>query len=317
MTAEIIALPVEADPGARPIEPPAEWESLGRAWRWSKVAETEAGRRLQAVCPGEVQPSTRRDLTVVADNRNRPASKTSNPSKLPTGRRVLRRLPGDAELRARLEMVDGRLAYLTDPDTYRLLGEVRRSTSRKALEWVAANQAVSVGAKAPEGRRSAGPDGPSGPKARSIGSHADPTGDAAVAELADIDAETHAVYLVLYEALGLVLAAANRLSGLHARRGDIERREKDLIDGGINPEDTRAGQGECVVCELWCSGAEGDRLKGGMCERHYKAWSRSGRPERGPWIETVRLELEAARVAEAERFAMRVDERDREIGQAA
>lgn len=54
---------------------------------------------------------------------------------------------------------------------------------------------------------------------------------------------------------------------------------------------TKTGQGDCPVCDAFCSGAAGDRLVAGFCDTDYRAWCRAGRPERAPWVRARRLEL--------------------------
>lgn len=52
-----------------------------------------------------------------------------------------------------------------------------------------------------------------------------------------------------------------------------------------NPNDLgKNGQGTCPACDVFCSGAVNDRLKGGLCGTDYKAWERAGRPDRVAWI---------------------------------
>jgi hypothetical protein len=66
------------------------------------------------------------------------------------------------------------------------------------------------------------------------------------------------------------------------------------LPSNSDPKDElRTGQGDCAACNSFCSGADGDRLKGGYCESCYKAWSRAGRPDRQEFQRFRRQSLEA------------------------
>lgn len=53
---------------------------------------------------------------------------------------------------------------------------------------------------------------------------------------------------------------------------------------------TKNGQGVCPACDVFCTGQEGSRLKAGLCDTDYKAWTRDGRPARFEFIQRRRAE---------------------------
>jgi len=63
--------------------------------------------------------------------------------------------------------------------------------------------------------------------------------------------------------------------------------EPDSTDD--KPTRTRGG-GDCVCCGRYCSGADTDRLRSGLCDPCRKSWSRSSL-ERGEWMLARRREL--------------------------
>jgi hypothetical protein len=65
---------------------------------------------------------------------------------------------------------------------------------------------------------------------------------------------------------------ADKVASWRARTG-IDRERKPTL-----------GAGACLACGRWVHGTAEDRLRSGMCEAHYKAWCRAGRPERGAFM---------------------------------
>ena len=77
---------------------------------------------------------------------------------------------------------------------------------------------------------------------------------------------------------------ADEVASWRARTG-IDRERKPTL-----------GAGACLACGRWVHGTAEDRLRSGMCEAHYKAWCRAGRPERGAFMASTPMWDEAAEV---------------------
>lgn len=99
----------------------------------------------------------------------------------------------------------------------------------------------------------------------------DPTGTAAARD-APIDAD-------LAE-LGRALIAW-RESGYHAWR--LATRIAATITD--RPHQPPPGAGDCIICATYVPGLGEDRLKRGMCPRHYQAWVRTGKPLLVSWTD--------------------------------
>lgn len=302
--------PIETALSAAPIE------TTRRQWRFTREV------------PGfgaDVQPSAasaRRDLAVVGTTQRTGSAPKSTRATSAQGirqpaegtRRRLRRLPSDEQWRATMRGLDSAVGYLADPDIYQMLAAARAVSATDATEWLAATQAerarkTSIVGDVPPAS-AAGPKGGSG--------ISDPTGEAAVSGAPNPDAEVWAILLTIERAAALIITGRSRLSRLAYRRGDAERRARELAEVGINAED-KVGQGLCAACDTWCSGAEDDRLRSGLCNRHATAYYRlpTPRPDRFSWAAGVKRELEESAAAEAERYAARVDARNQQVGRAA
>ena len=92
----------------------------------------------------------------------------------------------------------------------------------------------------------------------------DPTGNAAISD-AFIDQRLGQHSALIDAARGNLIAAFKLASQI--QRGLTER-----------PHEPPAGQGECNICGEFVPGLGENRIKAGMCPRHYQAHIRAGRP---------------------------------------
>jgi hypothetical protein len=90
--------------------------------------------------------------------------------------------------------------------------------------------------------------------------------------------------------------AAQFLARLAKRADNLPRELRPLADESVgwalhnHPSIDRkptSGAGACLACGRWVHGTADDRLRSGMCEAHYRAWCRAGRPERGAFFASV------------------------------
>lgn len=214
----------------------------------------------------------------------------------------LRKLPSDDQWKATMRALDAAVGYLADPDIYQLIEAARSVRRQDAVEWLSAEQARRV-RQGPKGMDVA-PAAPGGSGGRASGI-SDPTGNAAVTEVANPDAEVWALLLVVDRAAALIINARSRLSRLAYRRGDIEARERRLGEQAHE----RVGQGTCEACGDWCSGAANDRLRSGFDDKCRKRWERYGRPDRGMFVAQVRTEIVAQADEAAREEEIRGDNR--------
>lgn len=96
----------------------------------------------------------------------------------------------------------------------------------------------------------------------------------------------------------------NAINNLRTAVADAHRAVTVIESHGTDPDkddDTNArrpalGAGACKVCDHYCTGVDGDRLRSGLCDRHRKQWERqrSDYHDRGDWILTERRALKQA-----------------------
>lgn len=112
------------------------------------------------------------------------------------------------------------------------------------------------------------------------GDHADPVFATATGEQVDPSPQ----WLPgLTDAARAASKAIQDLAGYLHTVGRIESSDPHIL--------AQAGQGDCVVCDTYCSGAVNDRLRAGYCDACRKAWKRAGSPDRAEFKRARRAQL--------------------------
>ena len=122
----------------------------------------------------------------------------------------------------------------------------------------------------------------------SVGTHSDPTADAATNE-----SRTDRVDLWLKDLFTEMAKAAHHVANADHLRAlvlDVARK--------LDRENPKPGAGDCLACGRWVTGGASDRIKAGFCPACWMAWNRGGRSDRVKFCEERR-----ARADERERQA--------------
>ena len=127
-----------------------------------------------------------------------------------------------------------------------------------------------------------GPSAAMGVGRSSVGTHSDPTANAALNEV-----QTDLVDQWLRDLETEMRKAAHHVSVAdHLRSMILDLRRQ--LDRSV----PKPGAGDCLACGRWVTGEEHDRIKAGFGPECYTAWIREGKPDRMAFIAARRARVE-------------------------